>query len=277
MSRDRFEDVGRAIRAAYAAARATGTTAADRDVIAAVVELVSSYSRLTDRVSVARLAESAARHPKTVRASLVRLASQGVLVYEGGNGRGRRSLVGLPAALEGERPETPLSAAQEGERLAAPLLLERGATRNRKGSAQGLPTREGARGETPAAVAHAHGPAGARGPAADEEPAEASTLIAKVEAASPWPLTDKQRATLRAAWRESPDGVARELEDVLADRTVNSPCAVLLSRIHDGGHRIERKPKRNEFACPHCGRVFVSTFERREHEATCTVDEYALR
>jgi hypothetical protein len=52
--RDSYRDVGAAIRQAYERVRAVGTTEAERDVLAAVVELVASYSRLTDRVAVER-------------------------------------------------------------------------------------------------------------------------------------------------------------------------------------------------------------------------------
>jgi hypothetical protein len=99
--RDAYVDVGRAIRQAIArAAVATDLSRAHHRTLEAVIAVVSSYSRLTDDVFVDQLAELAHLHPETVKTSLRGLRDLGVVVYRGGQGRGRPSLVGLPAAPE---------------------------------------------------------------------------------------------------------------------------------------------------------------------------------
>lgn len=130
--RERYVDVGRAIRQAHARAREVEITSAERDVLSAIVDLVCSYSRLTDGISIEQLAVCCQRHPKTVAKALARLDRLRIVVYRpgGGKGRGSVSQIGLPAAervalegspssTEGERLETPLTP-PEGEPLETP-------------------------------------------------------------------------------------------------------------------------------------------------------------
>jgi hypothetical protein len=97
------------MRQSFARARAARCSPAERDVLAAVVELVCSYSRLVDRIALARVASAAERHPKTVAGALHRLAAAGIVVYEEGGGRSRVSLVGLPSAEKGAPSDSPSS------------------------------------------------------------------------------------------------------------------------------------------------------------------------
>lgn len=111
---------GQAIRQAHGRARAASCSAAERDVVAAVVELVATYSRLADRVSLERVAAAAGRHPKTTGRALRHLAQLGVLVYQPGRGRARVSLVGLPTPEKGTPGDSLFSEPPAPERAEPP-------------------------------------------------------------------------------------------------------------------------------------------------------------
>jgi hypothetical protein len=70
-------------------------------VLGAVLDLVTSWSRLEDRVFVGALAEKAQLSERRTRDRLVHLDELGVIVWkpkQGGSGPGARSVVGLPRA-----------------------------------------------------------------------------------------------------------------------------------------------------------------------------------
>lgn len=67
----------------------------DLAVLLAVVNLVGTWSRTSDRLSRAQIAASARVSPKTVTRALAKWAALGVLHYEPSRGRGRLGMVSL--------------------------------------------------------------------------------------------------------------------------------------------------------------------------------------
>lgn len=123
MTRDPYADVGAAIRQAHerAAATAQGLTGRDWRVLSAIVALVSSYSRLVDRLTAAQVAEAAGCDARDARKSLARLRDLGIIVREESRGR-RPATTGLPAAQPGVA--APLVEALEPG-VPAPLVADR--------------------------------------------------------------------------------------------------------------------------------------------------------
>lgn len=102
-------------REAFRRARALGCSMEELAALQAVVSLTALYSKLSDEVSVAEIAEEAALHPKNAARALRSLAGRGVIVYEPGRGRGNISTVGLPeAAREKGASRAPLSTREKG-------------------------------------------------------------------------------------------------------------------------------------------------------------------
>jgi hypothetical protein len=104
--------------------RSLGLTRADWDIAMAVLDVLSTYSRLQDEVEVAAIIELSGRSERQVRYTLSKLACGFVIVYCPGRGRGRLSMIGLPR--EGEWPACelpdkaadtlPLLPAEKGQR-----------------------------------------------------------------------------------------------------------------------------------------------------------------
>src|SRR5207245_1898508 len=87
-------------------------------VLAAVLAATTSYSKLTDRVSLAAIAVEANVSVKQTGRSLRRLAEAGVLVFVPGRGAGNLSVVGVPP--DGVKADEYLSA------LGLPPLVRKG-------------------------------------------------------------------------------------------------------------------------------------------------------
>lgn len=102
-------------REAFRRARAVGCSMEELAALQAVVSLTALYSKLSDEVSVAEIAEEAALHPKNAARALRALAGRGVIVYEPGRGRGNISTVGLldPTDEKGAS-RAPLSTREKG-------------------------------------------------------------------------------------------------------------------------------------------------------------------
>jgi hypothetical protein len=102
--RDAYADVGAAIRQASARAAELRASAKCYRALLGVIEAVSSWSRLEDRIAVYKnettagesIAERQNLDNTDAGKALRWLAENGVIVYEPTRGRGRRSLVGLP-------------------------------------------------------------------------------------------------------------------------------------------------------------------------------------
>src|SRR5438128_2549671 len=98
--------VGAAQRAAITKATKTTPKLRMRDmwVLNAIFAMVTSYSRLSDRVTQEQLAGAAgiggspATQRTEVKRALARLRDAGIIEYEAARGRGRASVVGLPPA-----------------------------------------------------------------------------------------------------------------------------------------------------------------------------------
>ena len=98
-ARARYAEVGEALRLAIDRAIALDLPASGWRVVAAVVSLVASYSRLSDRVYVSQIASRASLSERRTREWLKRLDAAGVLSVDlrrGGSGDRPRSVVGLP-------------------------------------------------------------------------------------------------------------------------------------------------------------------------------------
>jgi hypothetical protein len=143
--RSKYVEVGAAIRQAAARAAEKGITPRECRALLAVVALVSSYSRLTDRVPVRRcsqpsIAEMAALPDKQAGAVLKSLADKGIVVYAPSRGRGRVSLVGLPPDGEIGRYEKGASVGAFSGRKKAPSVNLKGPIRgSEKAPATGTP------------------------------------------------------------------------------------------------------------------------------------------
>jgi hypothetical protein len=68
----------------------------DKDVLAAVLDFTTSYSRLTDYRSPAEVAQAAGTEERQARRSLRKLSNGGIIVYVPGLGRGNVSVIGVP-------------------------------------------------------------------------------------------------------------------------------------------------------------------------------------
>jgi hypothetical protein len=93
--RDPYPECGAAIRQAIARAIEAKCSRAQLAVLAAVIALTGSYSKLVDRVGHGQVADLAEVHPKTVAAALRTLRRCRSIVYRPGSGQGNVSLVGL--------------------------------------------------------------------------------------------------------------------------------------------------------------------------------------
>lgn len=106
--RDAYADVGRATRESWAAAVAAGCTSAELALLGAVHTWTSTWSRMSDHVSLPQLARVAGlwsgegECPRDVRrrvsTRLARLADVGAIEYTPGGraGQGSMSIIGLP-------------------------------------------------------------------------------------------------------------------------------------------------------------------------------------
>lgn len=106
-------------RESFARARRAGCSLEEHVVLEAVVSLTALCSKLTNDVAVAVIAERAGLHPKNAARALRRLRDLGVIVYEGGKGRGNVSRVGL-VVVETETEATQVVEA-ETEAVEAPV------------------------------------------------------------------------------------------------------------------------------------------------------------
>ena len=106
-NRDPFPVVGMAVREALR--KASSVAPFERAVLCAVIALVSTYSRLEDRLYVAQVARfvyGTERDDLTrwqiqhTSQALRRLRDLGIVAYVAARGRGSRSLIGLPAPTE---------------------------------------------------------------------------------------------------------------------------------------------------------------------------------
>jgi hypothetical protein len=93
--RDRYDEVGAAMRQAIERALAKRYSVGKMRLLAAIIHDVSSWSRLTDTRTKTSLAKTAGLSAETTRELLRSMASDGVIVYQPGHGA-RRSVVGLP-------------------------------------------------------------------------------------------------------------------------------------------------------------------------------------
>jgi hypothetical protein len=101
--RDRYADVGRALRLAIETATAAKPplNGSDCRVLLAVIHLTASQSKLADRCYNARVAKLAGMGPdvKRVARSLRKLADLGVIDYQPSERHGQRSRYALPSAM----------------------------------------------------------------------------------------------------------------------------------------------------------------------------------
>lgn len=107
--RDAFADVGRAMRQSVGRAASADLSNGARRTHAAVFALVSSYSRLTDRVYVYEIAHAACLSERQTRTCLDQLAELGIIVWRPGRGRSVQSVLGLPPAPETGSSGLPVS------------------------------------------------------------------------------------------------------------------------------------------------------------------------
>lgn len=120
-TRDSYATVGAALRQAIDRANRAGLSGGEQRVLLAVVALVSSYSRLRDRVYVFQIAAATGglseRHTRTC---LEKLARQGIIYWEPRRGHGVQSIVGLPPLGESGSHAVPVShAGMNGRRIPA--------------------------------------------------------------------------------------------------------------------------------------------------------------
>jgi hypothetical protein len=106
-----------AARDALERARDLGCSLEEHVALEAVVSLTALYSKLTDDVAVAVIAERARLHPKNMARALRRLRDLGVITYEPGRGRGNVSRVGLRVPETGAA-EAPVFEGKKGSRSA---------------------------------------------------------------------------------------------------------------------------------------------------------------
>lgn len=109
-ARDSYAAVGVAIRQAVARANGERLTGGEQRVLLAVLALVSSYSRLRDRVYVFQVADLAGglteRHTRTCLEKLGRL---GIIYWEPRRGHSVQSVLGLPADGESGSHAVPVT------------------------------------------------------------------------------------------------------------------------------------------------------------------------
>lgn len=106
--RAEFATAGAAMRGAIDTALADpDLTLGEARVLLALVRDVGTYSRTTDRVYRARLAELAHASERTVGRALRRLDEVGAITYDAGNGRGRPSRVVLETTGKGDTALSP--------------------------------------------------------------------------------------------------------------------------------------------------------------------------
>jgi hypothetical protein len=113
-SRVAYADAGAAIRLAIERGVSARLNGQAWRVLAAVIALVPSYSRLADKTYTAQIARFAEIDEKRTRVLLGQLRRRGIIVYVPAQGRNRKSLIGLP-------PGRPRHAKEltDGEGLAA--------------------------------------------------------------------------------------------------------------------------------------------------------------
>jgi DNA-binding transcriptional ArsR family regulator len=116
-----YRRAGAAQRAASRRANdAPGLRQADRRLLDAVFAYTTTYSKLTDHVSVTQLAEAAGLSERQVRRSLRRLREVGVIEHVPGRGRGRLTVVGVPEAdAKADRPSATFAGGKEAVGKAA--------------------------------------------------------------------------------------------------------------------------------------------------------------
>jgi hypothetical protein len=212
--RDSYVEVGAAIRQAAKRAVDARCNLTQHRVLAAVIALVASYSRLTDRVSLRQLAEFAGMGGKRpeleVARALAALADAGAVVYEPGIGK-TPSRVGLPFPEEGAATLLSIS---RGGRSNPPL------TRALEPSSE-----EGA------------------GTLLSEEASEKTSEedvvddeLARILRPLGY-LSASQRRAAAEAYSEDPDGVAHV---AAAARSASRPAALFYEEIKAGAHRRPR-------------------------------------
>jgi hypothetical protein len=103
----------KAQRQANERAAALKLSSGDRAVLAAVLDLTTSYSKLVDHVQPEQLARRARQSLRTVQRSLPRLADAGIIVHVAGCGAGNVTVVGVPP--EGVKGDTYLSSFHDSE------------------------------------------------------------------------------------------------------------------------------------------------------------------
>lgn len=117
------------MRCAFARASQVRLVQSEWRVLAAVVALTASWSKLEDEAFVAQIAATAKVGQSTCRRALKRLNELGIIAYSGRRGPGQKPLVSLSVQL-GEQSES----VQQDERLAAEKLADREVSQNRSPS-----------------------------------------------------------------------------------------------------------------------------------------------
>lgn len=108
-----YRAAGAAHRQANRRACAASLSETDMRVLAVVLELTVSYSKLTDSVAHSQLTDRCACSPRQLRRSLRRLVECGVIAYQPGRGRGNSSIIGVPP--EGKNADEYLSSLLDRE------------------------------------------------------------------------------------------------------------------------------------------------------------------
>ncbi|HEY2374266.1 MAG TPA: hypothetical protein VGH82_17230 [Gaiellaceae bacterium] len=129
-TRDRYRDVGRALRESSSIAIQADLPPAAYRVLVAVTAAVASYSRLEDHITLERVAELAGVHPKTAASMLRLLRDLGAVVYVPAVGRPLKdqssaARIGFPPVEERE-PLGALISGDEREPSPAPVSPEKG-------------------------------------------------------------------------------------------------------------------------------------------------------
>jgi hypothetical protein len=109
--RDRAEyrEVGAAMRQAIERAVTETLSPGETRTLLAVLHLVTSWSRLRDRVYVGEVRALTGLGDRHQRACLSRLAHLGIITWKPRQGHGVRSVLGLPAAVETGAHGVPVS------------------------------------------------------------------------------------------------------------------------------------------------------------------------
>ena len=142
--RDRFDEVGPAIRESYARMAAEKRKDGDWRIWGAVICLVGSFSRLEDRVTIEQIARVAGRDERTVQRALPRIAETDAITYERGGGllpggeHGRPSSIGLPRP-KGDNDAVTVRSGSKGDKTGA-SKGDNDAVTHREGSREERPT-----------------------------------------------------------------------------------------------------------------------------------------